>query len=385
MKASKTLSRPENWQDFESLCKKLWGEIWKCPEIKKNGRSGQDQSGVDVYGIPSTENEYYGIQCKGKDEYTNKQLTEKEIDEEIGKAKNFKPPLKKFYFATTAVKDAKVEASIRERNLIHINSGLFEVHLFSWEDIVDLIFENKETYDYYVNSINFRTEHSVEITFPDGLTEMTLVPKFRKKITDYRQKIVPQIPIFGNPLLEMMERQNRFASIASVNVSSVFGSTEVNYSYCQFYLRIHNNGSSPIEDYKVFLDFEGEIIDLSDTNEKSSALQIISVHARKPDTFLYSDSLTGKIIPQKSILVGDDIFESDDIFIKTSPNDNKVLLKWKLVSKTYKTEGDLLLIIKPDIETEYETILVEDPLKVRTVEGEIEDYIVEKKEEESDD
>ncbi len=35
MEAPQTLRRPSNWQDFESLCKKLWGEIWNCPEIQK--------------------------------------------------------------------------------------------------------------------------------------------------------------------------------------------------------------------------------------------------------------------------------------------------------------------------------------------------------------
>ncbi len=87
MEAPKTLRRPANWQDFESLCKKLWGEIWNCPEIQKNGRLGQEQSGVDVYGIPFGEDEYYGIQCKGKNEYNDNQFTQKEIDDEIEKAK----------------------------------------------------------------------------------------------------------------------------------------------------------------------------------------------------------------------------------------------------------------------------------------------------------
>ena len=67
----------------------LWAEIWNCPETKKNGRNGQDQHGVDVSGTPSWEvAEYYGIQCKGKDDYTHAQLTEKEIDREIEKAKS---------------------------------------------------------------------------------------------------------------------------------------------------------------------------------------------------------------------------------------------------------------------------------------------------------
>ncbi len=70
----KQLPKPENWQDFESLCKKLWGIPNK---IKKNGRSGQPQHGVDIYGIPKRETEYWCIQCKGKDEYTKSALTYK--------------------------------------------------------------------------------------------------------------------------------------------------------------------------------------------------------------------------------------------------------------------------------------------------------------------
>ena len=72
MIAPTQIRKPENWQDFEKLCKKLWGEIWNCPDtIKRNGRLGQSQRGVDVYGIPKGESHYYGIQCKGKNDYTN--------------------------------------------------------------------------------------------------------------------------------------------------------------------------------------------------------------------------------------------------------------------------------------------------------------------------
>ena len=162
MEAPKTLARPANWQDFESLCKKLWGEIWNYPEIQKNGRLGQEQYGVDVFGIPENRTEYFGIQCKGKSEYNDNQyehpqFTEKEILKEIEKAKTFEPKLKKWYLATTALNDSKIQTFIRNKNIEHINAGLFEIHLFSWESIVDLIFENKETYNYYVKSLNYKT------------------------------------------------------------------------------------------------------------------------------------------------------------------------------------------------------------------------------------
>src|ERR1041384_5801548 len=203
MKASQSLRRPSNWQDFESLCKKLWGEIWNCPEIKKNGRLGSDQNGVDIYGTPQGSSDIIGIQCKGKDEYTHKQFTKSEIINEINKAKTFKPPLDKFYLTTTAVKDSKIEQFIREKNLEHKKQGIFGVEIFSWEDIVDLIDENKRTHDWYVKSENYRTNKKISVTFEEGSTNIICAPKFRKTITNYRQKIIPAVGAFSpNRLLE---------------------------------------------------------------------------------------------------------------------------------------------------------------------------------------
>ena len=33
MIAQTQLKKPSNWQDFEKLCKLLWGEIWVCENI----------------------------------------------------------------------------------------------------------------------------------------------------------------------------------------------------------------------------------------------------------------------------------------------------------------------------------------------------------------
>lgn len=129
MLAQTQLKKPSNWQDFEKLSKLLWGEVWGCPDtIKRNGRQGQAQNGVDVYAYIEDKNCYYGIQCKGKDDYTNVQLTEAEIDGEIAKVKNFTPPLERFIFATTANKNAKIEEYIRQKNIESINNGGFRIY-----------------------------------------------------------------------------------------------------------------------------------------------------------------------------------------------------------------------------------------------------------------
>ncbi|GIQ60537.1 hypothetical protein Flavo103_36730 [Flavobacterium collinsii] len=365
MKAKQQLRKPENWSDFENLCKKLWGEIWKCPEIKKNGRSGQSQNGIDVSAIPFGEDQYYGIQCKGKDDYTNSNLTEKEIDKEIKLALNFQPTLKKMYFATTANKDAKIEEYVRKKNIEHLKNKLFEVHLYSWEDIVDLIDENKQTHDYYVRSLNFKTEHQVLFTFENNENEYTIEVPFRRKISNYRQKIVPADTSVS--LSSMLFNQFNMDRIKPYSMSTF------NHSYARFYFRIQNLGSEPLQEFKIFLDFEG---DFESINTCTKGHYLISNPNIQYDTFIWNEDKQGKIIPLKNILVQDDTMGFDTICLKPFNKNTEVKIHWKLVSLNYKTEGDLKLNIKPTYKIKEETILIEDPLKVR-IEENIEDYITE--------
>ncbi|HEV7857734.1 MAG TPA: hypothetical protein VGO91_03720, partial [Pyrinomonadaceae bacterium] len=65
---------PSNWQDFETLCCDLWRAIWKDPNTIKHGRQGQKQHGVDVSGRPNLHSAWAGVQCKGKDNFTDKEL-----------------------------------------------------------------------------------------------------------------------------------------------------------------------------------------------------------------------------------------------------------------------------------------------------------------------
>lgn len=376
MKAPLTLRRPSNWQDFESLAKKLWGEIWQCPEIQKNGRLGQSQSGVDVFGIPKGDTKYYGIQCKGKNEYVNAQFSENEINEEISKAINFKPPLKKYYLITTAENDAKIQEFVRNKNIEHIEKNLFEVHLFSWESIVDLIEENRGTYDWYVKSQNFKSNKSVSVLFQNGHSEITLIPKFKKTNIQCVQKIIPAVdPLIAHPLYNFMKQQQKLTSAifsSNVNVSTI------NLSYVPIFIVIHNNGNDPIEEFKLKLEFFGKIQDIADTNEKG-AINLALLTSRFSNTHILGDSKTVNIIPKHNILVGDDSIESDYIYVKPHVDDTEILIKWSLISKDFKDKGELKMEIQPDVVIENKSILVEDPLKVGFQQSYIEDFIEDKK------
>src|SRR5574344_868206 len=253
MIASNQLRKPENWQDFERLCKKLWGEIWKCPtSIKRNGRSGQKQNGVDIYGIPENESDYFGIQCKGKDDYSNSKLTTDEIDAEIKKATFFVPPLKKLIFATTANKDAQIEEYIRVKNLENIKNHLFAIDIASWEDIVDFVMEQREVFNWYANNCQYKDSSDVTISF-NGEQTYSIHPKYIKKITTYKLRKPDPFYLNNNKIdPSFLKFMQDFCPLGQVP-------RKIDYRWCKINISIENSGSTTIRDYKLYLFLDNNI------------------------------------------------------------------------------------------------------------------------------
>jgi hypothetical protein len=125
---------PQSWEEFESLCCDLYERLWNDRSTQKHGRQGQPQGGVDVYGRPDGHN-YAGVQCKKKAIWPPTDLTIAEIDEEVAKAKTWKPGLKQYIVATTAPNDDKVQAHARGLTALHKRKRLFSVEIASWDQI----------------------------------------------------------------------------------------------------------------------------------------------------------------------------------------------------------------------------------------------------------
>src|SRR5690348_14943201 len=104
---------PSNWQDFESLCHALWKDIWADPNAQKNGRLGQAQSGVDVFGVPHLTGSYAGVQCKDRDGRLGRQVGIAELRQEVLHAMSFTPRISCFSLATTAPRDAEIQEEAR--------------------------------------------------------------------------------------------------------------------------------------------------------------------------------------------------------------------------------------------------------------------------------
>ncbi|MFA6149940.1 MAG: hypothetical protein WC716_01385 [Chitinophagaceae bacterium] len=384
MKAPKALPPLANWQDFETLCKKLYGEIWNCREIKKNGRAGHDQHGVDVYGIPDWETTgYYGIQCKGKDLYTHKQFTEKEIIQEIAKAQNFIPALKKFFLVTTAVKSTAIEQFVRLKNIENKEKGLFEIHVVFWEEIVEYIFEYKNVYNWYVNSNNFYANSSVEVTFENGLTEMVMTPKFKKNKTTYKiktenDKAIEKLAKDFSERLKLPAALQVATKLSNLYKQQQYYTTiQINESYCAFCILIKNTGNETIEDYKFTYKVEGDFQDVARTDEVYGTFPLINPKVRPVyNHFLDEKTKIGFLDANSKTLVPEDEFVSNTLFLKPGVIKSELLIKWRLLSRNFNATGDLKVNVRPEIDTCHDVIFVENSTDERIIESELIESLV---------
>jgi len=139
MKVPFHLPPPKSWEDFEEMLWDLFRAEWNDPHTQKHGRRGQRQYGVDIFGQPGRKGEWTGVQAKEKDQFSASLLTEKELEAEVEKAKNFNPPLTDFIIATTAPRDKNIQRKARLLTQDHQKVGLFRVHVYSWEEIEKLL------------------------------------------------------------------------------------------------------------------------------------------------------------------------------------------------------------------------------------------------------
>jgi len=385
---------PKNWQDFETLCLKLWGEIWKVPnDIDFNSDNPSGQDGVDIYCIPIGENNYYGIQCKNKNLFLKtglkNKLTKSVIDKEIEKALNFKPDLKKLVIATSTNKDKVIEEYVREINIKHLNSNLFSVQICFWEYISRRVFEFENIYNWYIKNENFHRSKSVLITFSDNSTEIIHEPVFVKTRVIYRlqtpeekleenkyfsqtiESIINENYNIVNRLSNFFYKQffklgwyNRDVKILingeDINspeyIESTYPRQKIDYNTkftivppflipdkqkCKFRISILNNGDSVIEDYKLHFSVLGNFENIDIKTPRISEL-----NTYKPTTWITGNR--GLIIPKENFIVQQDIFHSKDILITPQISSKEtIILKWKLLSRDFSDTGQLKITVIP--------------------------------------
>jgi hypothetical protein len=349
------IAPPKNWQDFELLCLKLWGEIWEIPrDIELNSDNAQGQQGVDIYGLVGLQ--YYGIQCKNKklnliNGITNR-ITIKDIQEEIDKAKAFKPALGKLIIATSLSKDQKIEEYVREQNLENIRNGLFGVQICFWDYIERNIMEFAKTYNWYVKHEGQHQVRIIAVTFKEGKLSSIQHPKFQRNIEKYIYNPEPllqlpsQVQMVINPtdslyqqldFLKAMEEQQK------QKVHDLLPRIEWE-QLCWFELSIRNTGQTVIEDYKIKLNFVGEFVEVG-----IATPSVFNSLNFNPIVREYSNSIKSLYVqPREKILVQNDGYLTNSFYVKpVMDKPATIILYWTLIARDFECSGKLDIEIVP--------------------------------------
>lgn len=140
--AATQISKPADEQAFERASVVLWRGLLNDRSVQRNGRRGQRQNGVDLFGIRDDDAEWHvGIQCKLKSE--GHFLTEQEVRDEVRKALTFKPPLREYYITTTAPDDVAMQELARELTQALAKEGKkLRVFVWGWNTLEEKISED---------------------------------------------------------------------------------------------------------------------------------------------------------------------------------------------------------------------------------------------------
>ena len=179
-----SLPKPKMWQDFETHTRVLFACVLNDPNTQHNGRSGQKQHGVDVYGYRDGSVDcLVGVQCKEKLEA---HVTEQELRAEVAKAKNFKPPISEFILVTTAPRDQKIQevARLITSELAKTDHPI-RVSVWGWEDVEEHASQHEKAWNTFDPTFNPYAKQGFEklelqierlATSPNRLTNETRAP-----------------------------------------------------------------------------------------------------------------------------------------------------------------------------------------------------------------
>jgi hypothetical protein len=135
------LPKPKNWQDFETMVRDAMSQRWKSPNLQKNGRPGQKQNGVDIYGSDDI-GRRVGVQCNS----SKGSPTLDTVRAEIAAAETFEGLLSTIYIATTADYDSVLQKDVRLLSDKRVADNKFAVSVIFWEDIVNGLVLNPEVF-----------------------------------------------------------------------------------------------------------------------------------------------------------------------------------------------------------------------------------------------
>jgi len=160
--ASSNVPTPKSWDEFEDIMLAAAKLRWNSSDFYRNGRPGQKQDGVDIWGC-GDDNHHIGVQCKN----TVDGISRTTVKPKITNAEAFEPKLDRLYIATTAKRDAVLQTAVREISRERAQAGLFKVDVLFWDDVCQDLAKDDEIffrhYPQFRQGIDAVTQHDKKL------------------------------------------------------------------------------------------------------------------------------------------------------------------------------------------------------------------------------
>lgn len=145
--------KPSTWQEFEKITWEAYKLAWHSPNLQLNGRPGQTQNGVDIYG-PDNLGRPVAIQCK----QTKASITKELINEEIEEAEKYDGVITTLYIATSQDHDAQLQKYARIISEERSKTKEFAVAVLFWPDVLSGLLLNSNIFKIFYPNIIFPTD-----------------------------------------------------------------------------------------------------------------------------------------------------------------------------------------------------------------------------------
>ena len=144
------IPKPRDWQAFQRNCVLLFRADLGDPNAQEYGRSGQNQSGIDILGVRRGDPKHYvGIQCRR----IAKPLKVEEIEEDCRAALKLSADLKELIFATTAPDDTGAsDAAVFVEKRLQSEGHNLRVVVYGWGQLQTLIAVHEVAYNAFCPS-----------------------------------------------------------------------------------------------------------------------------------------------------------------------------------------------------------------------------------------
>ena len=182
--SSSKIPPPRSWEEFENITRDALAIKWNSPNLQKNGRKGQPQWGVDVFGEDHL-GRLVGIQCKNQEVDTTVSL----VRQELSKAECFEPPLDAWFMAVTHEADSELQEDLRMESQERVETGRFPVGIFFWDDIVQELLKEPATFSKYYPEFD---SVPTELPRPSGLRLVCLldIAYYGSNLADLTERMI---------------------------------------------------------------------------------------------------------------------------------------------------------------------------------------------------